>query len=120
MKDGKIESFTDLNAWKEGHRLVILIYKITKEFPKSETFSIVDQMRRSSSSVTANNASSRKDFQNKIFISKKESQETKHWLRMLNTCFPEKREEIKILWQEAHELLLIFSKSLSSSKKIKS
>lgn len=54
MPDLKIKSFTDLNSWKEGHRLVVLVYKITSKFPKSETYSIVDQMRRSSSSVTAN------------------------------------------------------------------
>ena len=31
-----------------------MVYKITGLFPKSETFSLVDQMRRSASSVTAN------------------------------------------------------------------
>lgn len=54
MNNGKIQSFTDLNTWKEGHRLVIMVYKITKTFPKEETYSIIDQMRRASSSVTAN------------------------------------------------------------------
>lgn len=51
---GKIKSFTDLNVWKEGHKLVILIYKITKNFPKEETYSLIDQMRRAASSITAN------------------------------------------------------------------
>ena len=32
----KIKSFTELNAWKEGHKLVLEIYKITKTFPKGE------------------------------------------------------------------------------------
>lgn len=54
MKDGRIESFTDLNVWKEGHILVIMVYKITKNFPKEETYSLTDQMRRSASSITAN------------------------------------------------------------------
>lgn len=54
MRNGKIESFTDLNVWKEGHKLVLSIYKYTKNFPKEETYSLVDQMRRASSSVTAN------------------------------------------------------------------
>ena len=49
-----IRDFTDLNVWKEGHKLVIMIYKITKSFPKEETYSIIDQMRRAVSSVTAN------------------------------------------------------------------
>jgi four helix bundle protein len=50
----KIKSFTDLKVWQEGHKLVILVYKITKKFPREETFSLVDQMRRSSSSITSN------------------------------------------------------------------
>ena len=50
----KIRSFTDLNAWKEGHKLVILVYKTTKDFPKKETYSLVDQMRRAATSVTSN------------------------------------------------------------------
>lgn len=44
----------DLNAWREGHKLVILIYQITKKFPKEETYSLIDQMPRSAVSVTSN------------------------------------------------------------------
>jgi len=81
--------------------------------------SIINQLIRSSTSIganycEANNASSKKDFRNKIFICKKESQETKHWLRMLARCAPEKREEIQHLWQECQELTMIFQKITSS------
>lgn len=34
----KIKSFTDLNVWKEGHKLVILVYQMTKKFPKEEIY----------------------------------------------------------------------------------
>ncbi len=54
MKNGRIQSFTDLNVWKEGHKLVIMVYKLTREFPKEETYSLTDQMRRAVSSITAN------------------------------------------------------------------
>jgi len=54
MKNGKIQSFTDLNVWKEGHKLVLMIYKITASFPQKETYSIIDQMRRAAASITAN------------------------------------------------------------------
>ncbi len=50
----KIKSFTDLHAWQEGHRLVIIIYKNTKEFPKEELFCLVSQMRRAVISITSN------------------------------------------------------------------
>jgi|SRR3989344_1466878 len=50
----KIKSFTDLNAWKEGHKLVLLIYRITKSFPSDEKFGLYDQMRRCVVSITSN------------------------------------------------------------------
>lgn len=82
---------------------------------------IIGQLVRSSTSIganymEANGASSRKDFGNKVFICKKESQETKHWLRMLTAHIPNKKEEIRDLWQEAQELTLIFQKITASVK----
>ena len=50
----KIRFFTDLNAWKEGHKLVLMVYKATENFPTKEKFSLVDQMRRAAISVTSN------------------------------------------------------------------
>jgi len=50
----KIKSFTDILAWQEGHRMVLLVYKVTKHFLKEERYSLVAQMRRSVSSVTSN------------------------------------------------------------------
>ena len=50
----KIRNFTDLNAWIEGHKLVLAIYKITGKFPKSELFGLVNQMRRCVVSITSN------------------------------------------------------------------
>jgi len=58
----------------------------------------------------ANNASSKKDFRNKIYICKKEAQESKYWLRMLLTALPGQEDEIKILLSEVQELILIFQK----------
>ena|SRR5258708_37615447 len=53
-KNNKIQSFTDLYVWQEGHKLVITIYKITGSFPLKETYSLTDQMRRASASITSN------------------------------------------------------------------
>ena len=83
---------------------------------------IISQVIRSATSIganymEANSASSKKDFNNKIFICKKESQETKHWLRMMAKCFPDKKENIRKLWREAQELTMIFQKITSSLRK---
>lgn len=50
----QIKNFYELEAWKKGHRLVLEIYKVTKQFPKEETYGIVSQLRRAASSITAN------------------------------------------------------------------
>lgn len=73
---------------------------------------IVTQLVRSATSIganyaEANNSSSKKDFRNKVHITKKEVQETKHWLRVLKPCYPEHNEKIKEFRKEAHELTLI-------------
>jgi four helix bundle protein len=87
---------------------------------------LISQLVRSGTSIganymEANSASSKKDFTNKIFICKKEAQETKHWFRMLTECFPERKEEIRKLWQESQELTMIFQKITTSlrSKELK-
>ena len=89
------------------------------------TKSIISQLVRSGTSIganyrEANEASSKKYFRNKIYISKKESNETKHWLQLITRALPETHKEAKILWNEAHEYTLIFGKiihSLSNDKK---
>lgn len=50
----KIKSFTDLIAWKESHKLVLMIYKTTKNFPKDELFGLTDQIKRASVSISSN------------------------------------------------------------------
>lgn len=64
----KIQTFTDLNAWREGHKLVLMIYKETKLFPKEELFGLVSQMRRAAVSITSNIAEgfSRQSYKEKI------------------------------------------------------
>ncbi len=50
----KIKKFTDLHAWQEGHKLVLMVYKNTESFPDKERYGITDQMRRAVISLTSN------------------------------------------------------------------
>ncbi|PIQ67094.1 MAG: four helix bundle protein [Candidatus Zambryskibacteria bacterium CG11_big_fil_rev_8_21_14_0_20_40_24] len=50
----KIQSFKDPGTWKEGHKLVLMVYKITRTFPKDELFALTNQMIRAVVSVTSN------------------------------------------------------------------
>jgi four helix bundle protein len=82
---------------------------------------LLSQLVRSGTSVGANymeadGAQSKRDFRYKIAISKKESQETMHWLRMMATASNSAREECRKFWQEAHELTLIFGAILKKAK----
>ncbi|MEK7107044.1 MAG: four helix bundle protein [Patescibacteria group bacterium] len=61
-----IQRFTDLHAWQEAHKLVLLVYKITRSYPREEQFGLVNQSRRAVVSITSNIAegfgrSTRKD-----------------------------------------------------------
>ena len=49
-----MRDFTKLKVWQKGHELVLLVYKITSNFPKEEKYSLVDQMRRVAVSITSN------------------------------------------------------------------
>ena len=64
----QIKSFKDLRVWNEGHKLVIMIYKMTSSFPKEETFGLVSQMRRAAVSITSNIAEgfSRNSYKEKV------------------------------------------------------
>ncbi len=66
--------------------------------------------------MEADAAESKKDFKHKISICKKESKETKHWLRMIAKANPTKLKESRILWKEAQEFTLIFSSILRPKK----
>lgn len=50
----KLKNFTDLDAWKEGHKLVLRTYEITRTYPKEEIFVLTSQMRRAGISITSN------------------------------------------------------------------
>ena len=63
----KIKNFYDIYVWQQAHELVVEIYKITKIFPKDETYGLVSQLRRAAVSVTSNIAEgfSRKSIKEK-------------------------------------------------------
>ena len=118
-----------MNKFDLEERCVVFAEKIIKMCKELQITPlnrrIIDQLIGSSGSIGANyceasEAESKKDFRHKMCIAKKEIKETKHWLRLLSNTNPEIKKEIRVLWQEAQELLLIFSKSINTSKGIKS
>ena len=92
------------------------IINLCKKAPKDVvTNPIINQLVKSGTSIganycEANGGSSKRDFKNKIFICKKESKETKYWLKILARAAPQLKEECEELSKEAQEYILIFSK----------
>ncbi len=85
------------------------------------TTPLISQIVRSGTSVGANygeadNSSSKRDFKHRVRICQRESKETKHWLRMIARAEPQLKEAARPLWQEAKELVLIFSAILRGRK----
>lgn len=101
-----------------GEKIINLCKQVEEN---SVTRAIINQLVKVGTSIganymEANGASSRKDFKNKIYICKKESMETKYWLRMLAKSVDKVKDECKDLWREAQEFTLIFSKIAKSSQ----
>lgn len=103
---------------KFGEEIIDFCKNINKDSVNKST---VSQLVRSGTSIganycEANNASSKKDFRNKIFICKKEAQETKYWLRMISKSAEEKKGKARLLWAECQQLTMIFQKIVNSMK----
>ena len=84
--------YQDLLAYRKSVDLAMEIFNITKKFPKEERYSLTDQIRRSSRSVSANIAESYakrlypKHFVNKLTDSDGENLETQSWLEYAFKC----------------------------------
>jgi four helix bundle protein len=87
-----IKHFRDLEVYKKAFAAAMKIYEVSKGFPKDETYSLIDQMRRSSRSVCSNLAESWRKrrykavFRNKITDAMQEASETQSWLEFSFAC----------------------------------
>ncbi len=116
----------DKNKYDLGERTAKFgerVIEFAKSLPDdSINLSLKSQFVRSGTSIGANYmeadaAESKRDFKHKIALCKKEAKETMHWLRIIAKANPDKKDECRRLWKEAHELTLIFSSILKKSKR---
>ena len=96
--------FRDLIVYQKSYKLAMEIFEITKEFPKEEKYSLVDQIRRSSRSIPSNIAEAwvkrkyPKSFVSKLLDSLAEQSETEVWIDMSKDC--------KYIDEQLHNTLL--------------
>ena len=117
----KSKSFTNLIVWQKAHQFVLEVYKVTKNFPKDETYGLTSQFRRASVSIPANIAEGfRKRGKNDkvrfLNISEGSLEECKYYLilsRDLN--YTDNNKELMNLAEEVSKLLDAYSKAILST-----
>ncbi len=102
--------FQDLLAYKKGFNVAMEIFELTKSFPKEEIYSLTDQIRRSSRSVTITIAEAYrkreypKYFHSKLTDADAENSETQGWLEYALAC--------NYISQEIHDSIVEKSKEV--------
>lgn len=108
---GKLVRHTDLNVYQRGFAAAMEIFRLSQSFPKEEKYSLTDQIRRSSRSVTANIAEAwRKrrypgSFVSKLNDSEGEAAETQCWLQYSVECKYLDAEAARKLYTEYDEII---------------
>ena len=54
MERAPAKTFQDLIVWQKAHQFVLMVYRFTESFPKSETYGLTAQLRRAAMSIAAN------------------------------------------------------------------
>lgn len=109
----KIRNFTDLKTWTEGHELVLIVYKISSDFPKGEMFGLTSQMRRCVVSITSNIAEGfgRKSYKEKIqfyYVSAASVSELQNQLIIARDLSYVSKKEFKMIFEQSivvHKLI---------------
>src|SRR5437868_13455475 len=107
----KIQTHNDLEVYRKAFATAMDIFALSKAFPKEETYSLTDQVRRSSRAVAANLAEAwRKRRYEAAFISKLcdaegEAAETQVWLQFSVRCGYLKREAAASLYRAYNQIL---------------
>ena len=118
----KIETFEDLVVWKRAHALVLEIYRITRDYPKDEKFSLVSQMRRAAVSVAANIAEGFKkrtlrDKSNFYNISQGSLEELRYYLILsADLGYLKPNEDLTVVTEEIGRMLNGLIKSMQERR----
>ncbi len=117
----KSKKFTDLIIWQKAHQFVLKVYKLTKTFPKDETYGLIQQFRRASVSIPANIAEGfRKRGKNDkvrfLNISEGSLEECKYYLILSKDLeYTIDNSVLTNLAEEVSKLLDAYSKAILSS-----
>lgn len=120
---GKSKGHRDLIVYQKAFAMAMKIFQATKKFPKEETYSMVDQIRRSSRSVCSCIAEAYRKrkyqgyFINKISDADVENSETIVWLEFALSCNYITHEEQQTLEQDAEEVGRMLNSMIENPEK---
>ncbi|MFD0766726.1 four helix bundle protein [Mucilaginibacter lutimaris] len=118
-----MSSFRDLKVYKMAFTLAMDIFWTTKTFPKEETYSLIDQIRRSSRSVFASVAEAYKKrrypnhFVSKLTDADMENGETQAWLDAALACEYITKEKYANLNKQSQEVSYLLVYMINNSEK---
>jgi len=114
------QSFEDLQVWQKAHAYVLLVYQMTRKYPKEEIFGLTSQLRRAAISITANIAegfvrSGRNEKIRFYNISQGSLEETKNYIILsldLGYISLSEKEELYSLATEVGKLINAYRSAL--------
>ena len=104
------KNFRELIAYQKSHQLAREVFTLSRSFPREETYSLTDQLRRSSRAIGANIAeawakrSYEKHFVSKLTDADAEQYETQHWLEVALDCGYVSRSRVAPLVSSCEEI----------------
>ena len=114
----RIRRHTDLKVYKQAFKSGMALFKLTKEFPKEERYSLIDQARRSSRSVCGNIAEAWrkrryvKSFASKLNDAEAEAAETQTWIQFSVECGYVERNTAAQLYREYDQVIAMLVKMI--------
>lgn len=118
---GKIVRHQELEVYRKAFAAAMDIFAQSKNFPKEETYSLIDQIRRSSRSVCANLAEAWRKrryeaaFIGKLSDSEAEAAETQTWLEFAVRCDYLNAEKGRALFREYDEIISMLVAMINNS-----
>ena len=106
-----VNRHTELDVYKRAFAAAMRLFELSKGFPKEETYSLTDQVRRSSRSVCANLAEGWRKrryeahFKSKLSDSEAEAAETQVWIQFAVECDYVEKDAATALYKEYDEII---------------
>lgn len=104
-----MQNYKDLKVWEKAYLFTLKVYQCTKMFPKEETYSLTNQIRRSSSSVLANIAegcgkNSNSELTHFLNIALGSANESEYFLILSKDLLYLKEENYRMLFNLINEI----------------